>query len=226
MSQTYTPSFNPDDQVFDTMADVFQNCESIRSSFSGPTSPSSPVAFQWWGSTSDDKIYLRNYNNTDWIEVFDADTGQITIQPGQITSLMISDSARKGSIVQGENISPANCTLRAKVIGMPISTNTGAAQAPYSTWTTVITSRIYIPATGSFDMYMTARLERARARFVVSGTNSSTTSDVGAGISWTSSEAYLDLSGKSSGWHSLEIQAWGTSSSFTGSFFQMATRAE
>ena len=109
-------------------------------------------------------------------------------------------------------------------MGSPISTNTNIVAVTESSWDTVISSRIFIPAGNAFEMYMAARLQYAKARFKVSGSTSTETSTVSGGPGWTTSEAFLDLSSKSAGWHTFEVQAYGTSSLPGRGFYQMATR--
>lgn len=103
MANEYYPDcFDPNHEVLDDQQKVETNFEALRTVFSSSSGPASPVPFQLWGNTTDNIIKIRNDINTGWFDIFDADSGEI----------QISDGVRKGSIVQGEDIEPASCTLQ------------------------------------------------------------------------------------------------------------------
>lgn len=108
--------YNP--EVFDTTTDVKtlqdrieKNFDALVKNFAGPSKPNEEYNGELWYNTGANELQI-NRNGT-WIPVFNVATGSPSIAPNSITSDMISNSARKGSIVSGENISPASCTLRA-----------------------------------------------------------------------------------------------------------------
>jgi len=103
MANEYYPNcFDPAQPVQDDMQKVETNFEALRSVFSSSSGPASPVAFQLWASSSTNILQIRNSTNTAWYNVFDAANNEV----------IISDTVRKGSIVQGEDIDPATCTIQ------------------------------------------------------------------------------------------------------------------
>lgn len=221
MAQEFYPTFDPDDQVQTTMSEIFSNVRTLRSKFSGNSTPGSPQAFQWWASTSDDILYLRNSTNTAWLPIYNFNTEELLLDDGQVTSSIISNGARKGTIVQGEDISPNSCAIRATALGAGQTLVSRSDQSSYSSlsstgsWQTLLESRVYIPS-DSAVLRMICELQRAKARFYIGGLTSSETNTTGGGLAWTSTEAVGDTSALSAGWKTFLIEGYTTSSFSAG----------
>lgn len=103
MANEYYPNcFDPAQPVQNDMQKVETNFAALSSVFSSSSGPASPVAYQLWANSSAHMLLIRNNTNTLWYSVYNASTGEV----------FIADSVRKGSIVQGEDIDPASCTIQ------------------------------------------------------------------------------------------------------------------
>jgi len=72
MAQDYTTDCYDPAHVADTDLDnIEDNFAALKSSFSGASAPSNPVAGQWWLDTTNHIFKLRNEDNDDWIDIFD-----------------------------------------------------------------------------------------------------------------------------------------------------------
>lgn len=226
MAQNYNENtYDADTTNVQTLqARIENNFAVLLSKFSGPSAPSGagfPVGGCWWLDTSARKLYLRHDQNTSWMELFDFVNGQVPLGSGQVQSANINNSARKGSIVQGEAIAPVSCSIRATQIPVlpvfPSATDKSNALTVSSlttAWITVAQTKVYYsdPMTG---LYMLGRLKvfnsihTVKCRFVV-GSVTSTESDEITGTTsyvWTSVEAGADISTLTSGnWYDLELQ--------------------
>lgn len=108
MANEYYPNcFDPTQPVQDDMQKVETNFAALNSVFSSTGGPGSPVAYQLWAKSTTSgedahNIKVRNHANTVWYSMFNAYNGQI----------VIADSIRKPSIIDGEAINPASCTIQ------------------------------------------------------------------------------------------------------------------
>ena len=108
MSNTYYP--DPYDQynlVLDDMDKINSNFEALRTVFSSSSGPTVPVPYQFWADSLNHIIKVRDELNAAWLPMFDVEANEIIVQ----------DTVRKGSIVQGEDIDPATCTLNTCAAG-------------------------------------------------------------------------------------------------------------
>lgn len=102
MSNTYYPDpYSPTNLVLDDMDKINSNFEALRTVFSSSSGPTVPVPYQFWADSLNHIIKVRDELNATWLPMFDVANNEIIIQ----------DTVRKGSIVQGEDIDPASCTL-------------------------------------------------------------------------------------------------------------------
>jgi len=103
MSNTYYPDpYDPSHVVLDDMDNINSNFEALRTVFSSSSGPAVPVPFQFWADNSNNIVKVRNDLNSSWLPMFNVEDNEIIIQ----------DTVRKGSIVEGEDIDPASCTLQ------------------------------------------------------------------------------------------------------------------
>lgn len=213
MSQTFVKDFDPSDNVSDTMESSFDNTKTLKSSFSGPSSPSDAEKGMLWADTLNNILKVRGTSS--WLPVLNMGTGEVFIEIGQIGSDQIANDARKPSIIQGEHISPSECDIKAKAIppvGLPnVAANEVSFSLLYSSgWKTVRVYRTYIPANAA-TLSMHAMFQRAKGRFGLStsqtGGLSFTSSETNyvSSTGWTSSPSGLAL-GSVSGWYFLQVQ--------------------
>lgn len=103
-NEYYQDCFDPAHIVQEDMQKIETNFEALRTVFSSTSGPAVTVPYQLWGDTSpgDSMLKIRNITNTAWLNIFDVEHDEI----------QISDSVRKASIVEGEAISPATCTIQ------------------------------------------------------------------------------------------------------------------
>jgi len=77
MSQTWTTDcFAGTHDGMTDLQNMENNFAALKSSFSGLSAPSSPVAFQLWGDLSDYVLKFRNADDNDWFGIFPADANQ------------------------------------------------------------------------------------------------------------------------------------------------------
>jgi len=102
VSNTYYPDpYQPTNLVLSDMDKINDNFEALRTVFSSSSGPAIPVAFQFWADSLNNLIKVRDQLNSNWLPMFNVEDNEIIIQ----------DTVRKGSIVEGEDIDPASCTL-------------------------------------------------------------------------------------------------------------------
>lgn len=221
MTQTFYPTFDPNEVVQDTMEHVFEaNFAAIRDKFSGSSAPSSPVANQWWANTSNSILYIRDASNLNWLQVYNMISGEVYIKDGTITSSMISNAARKGTIVSGENIAPTSCTLRPEfsTVGLFSIPNqlfdqiASFGRLDSGGWQSLLTTKLYVPSGVGNTIYMQGRLTTCKMRFVLNSAFSSETNTISGTNVWTTTAAYISI-GAASGWLSLDVQAQTTQGS-------------
>lgn len=212
MTQTYNPVFNPDDTVQSTMNDVFNNFSALRSKFSGTSAPGSPVDYQWWADTTSN--ILKFYAGGSWRDVYDFTAHELIIKDDQIISAMISSSARKGTIVQGEDIAPATCSIKAATAAqsMPWAPK-GTAPLGSSTSTsfeTIHSGRIYVQSAAT--LYMMVMLHKSltggsvESQWVLGTVTSSTVTVTSQTPAWASIDASASTASLSTGWHDVFIK--------------------
>lgn len=102
MANEYYPNhYSASNFVVDDMDKMNKNFEALRTVFSSSSGPAVPVPYQIWADSLNHIIKVRDELNAAWLSMFDVGNNEIIIQ----------DTVRKGSIVQGEDIDPATCTL-------------------------------------------------------------------------------------------------------------------
>lgn len=211
MSQAFQPNFLPGDEVQITMDEIITgNDESLRTKFSGPTQPASPEAFQWWVSTTENLLYLRDANNTSWLPIYDFATEKILLQDGQVDSGDISDDARKGTIVENEDIAPNSCTIKTPPSfgqSLPFRFNESlpVVEVQNTQWSNVLESRIYLQS-GSGVLHLAVNLLQGKSRFIVGAVTSTESGTAGTSYSWMYG-AQADLSSLS-GWQDITFQLY------------------
>ena len=62
-------------------SDINNGLQALATNNSGATAPSTPFANMWWYDSSNNKLYIRNENNTSWIEVANLDQGASRFEP-------------------------------------------------------------------------------------------------------------------------------------------------
>jgi len=218
--------------VYNTLDDVKILQQRIQDNFaellkkfassSPPVGSGVPSGLQWWANTSDDKLYIRNKNDNEWLPLMNILEGGVFIKAGQVGTAEISDTARKGTIVQGEDISPSTCSIKAHPVITSFPTDTEQSSPKtfgnYPTWETLVRAKVYIPF-GISTLHMVVRLKPAsltppgvKAKFLFDSISSTETNYIVGTTSyqWTmDEEAILDVSGIS-GWGDLEIQGLGS----------------
>lgn len=225
MAQGFYPTFSSSDQVQTTMSNIQDtNCNSLRSNFSGTSAPGTPVASQFFSNTTSGQLEIRNQDNLTWDGLYDFTGKKIILATGNVESAHINSTARKGSIVTGEAIAPASCTLQAQfaTVSLPAAacelfplfttptatSGFGVITSATPTWDTLITSRVYIPADAG-TLYVICYQVTCDVRLTVS-TQTDTTGSM-AGPGW-GSDASVDLSALS-GWQSITIEGQSTQAS-------------
>lgn len=212
MSQDFHKLYITSESAQTTMGNLInQSLDALRTSFSGSTTPSETIQFQWWSDTSTGILKLRNETNTDWIEVYDFNNSAVLINDDQIAAIKIANIARKPTLIEGEDIGPATCAIKTKSSsgGLPMYCNelfnlvASLGDLSLAGWQTVITTRIYVP-TDVEMLYVVARQETCDMRFIVGALTSTLAGVVDPGPSW-GSEASLDVS-TISGWQDFDIQ--------------------
>lgn len=114
MSQSYTVDVYDSSHVGATdLANIENNFAAIKSCFSGASdtalsSPEIREAGMWWYDTANKLLKQRNADNDGWITWFDLDAGTLSVSVGTDS---IKSTARKPTLIQGEDISPGSCSL-------------------------------------------------------------------------------------------------------------------
>jgi hypothetical protein len=197
---------------------IDESLDALRSKFSGAGTPTSTVQFEWWADTSAGILKLRNEADADWISVYDFSNSAILINDDQITALKIAGAARKPTLIEGEDIGPATCSIKTKPSSgaLPMycdelfSLVSSLGDLSLAGWQTVLDTKIYVPSDVEM-LYALAKQETCNMRFIVGAVNSTEAGIVDPGPSW-GSEASLDVSALS-GWQTFAIQAFSTQGS-------------
>jgi len=97
MSQDFTdsrPSWGA--RVDEDVAIIEDNFAALKSTFSGASAPSSPVAGSWWYDITSHILKVRNEANTAWLSVWDLANNKpvITNLLNEITAAMISSTLK------------------------------------------------------------------------------------------------------------------------------------
>lgn len=236
MSQIFVEDFDPAGEVHDTMESVFDNTKTLKSSFSGDNEPGFPVIGMLWADTTNTGSEVLNIRgSSDWVPLMNLGSGEVTIQNQQIESGHISNAARKGSLVEGQNIVPNSCTLRVKEVppvSLPIVRSGGVnyiiLTSEYSQVTREV-HRIYVDPNASF-LEMHAVLTRGICKFGLSTSPSpqlvsypSSEQSVSGVETWTTNPCLLAVS-SISGWYYLKIQARAQSSTQNGALLGFSFR--
>lgn len=210
MSQTYDNTFDAGEEVQVTMTNLMESSlEALRSCFSGPLAPGSPVDYMWWADTTNDILKFKI--TTGWVNVYDIATSEVILTDDQVTAIKIADAARKPSLILGEAIAPASCTIRTKFTGASLwnlpselfdALPAVLGESDGTGWRDVFVGRVWIPADVDF-IYYTFKVETCAARFVV-GTETSATTGPFPGPSWLA-ENSLDLNSQT-GIKTMKVQ--------------------
>ena len=62
-------------------SDINSGLQALATNNSGASAPSTPFANMWWYDSANNKLYIRNENNTAWIEVANLDQGASRFEP-------------------------------------------------------------------------------------------------------------------------------------------------
>ena len=214
MSQDFYKTFVTGESAQTTMGNLInKSVDALRTSFSGTSTPPSgeTVQFQWWADTSAGILKLRNEADADWIDVYDFSNSAILINPSQITSGMIDDLARKPTLIEGEDIGPASCTIKTKSSSgaLPMMSLDlfdeipGLGTLVGAGWVSVLRYKIYVPVDVEM-LYVLGLQKTCNLRFVLGALTSTEAGIVDPGPAW-GSEAELDVSAIS-GWQDFDIQ--------------------
>ena len=115
MSQLWYASTPAETNVWDDDLDrIADMLATLKSNFSGTAAPSNAVEGMWWADT-DDNI-LKIYDGASWQNVFNFSTMEFYIGSGYVTAAMISDSARKPSLVTGQTINPTTLQINSTTV--------------------------------------------------------------------------------------------------------------
>jgi hypothetical protein len=234
-SQQYTADvYDPNHVAATDLQNMEYNFDALKTNFSGASAPANPSAHQWWADTTNNILKYRNAANTAWLDIYDFSNNVFMagVDTGLITATMISDGARKPSLVTDQTITPANCNATTEVSapsGTFTNLNATNFVAPYSVIASVpsaldqktsnsvspgvvYTLRVYVPASASY-MRMSARLRSeyvggnaAYARFSIGGSSSSAIGNYGQSYAWfDNSEVNVS---SLYGYYNLTIELW------------------
>lgn len=150
MANEYYPNcFDPAQPVQNDMQKVETNFAALVSVFSNSSEPGTSVPYQLWANSATHYVSVNNHTNTQYYPMFNASNGEV----------YISDTVRKGSVVQGEDIDPASCTIQcsgggggssvtfpADYVGGSVYTLDTSGKSPY-TWYDIpgMSTLVYIP---------------------------------------------------------------------------------
>jgi hypothetical protein len=97
MTQNYTDNIPAwGNRVDDDVEKMANNFAALKSSFSGPSAPSNPVAGMWWYDTTAHILKVRNEANNAWLSVWDLANNKPVIAnlSNEITGAMINSSLK------------------------------------------------------------------------------------------------------------------------------------
>lgn len=217
MAQRFRKLFSISRIVPETMEDVFDgNSVSLQTNFEGDLEPDGEAAnaSQWYSDTTSNLLRIREQTGGPgtWFTVFDFTNQEVYIKDGQIGTDEISSSARMGSIVQDQAISPSSCTEKAKFLNVSLPSvpneffeNTSVGELSTSgVWVDMLTTMVYVPSE-SGTLHIRALQHHCEIRFSIGGNISSASLPVTTPAAW-GTEATYDTSGLL-GWQELKIQA-------------------
>ena len=222
MANEYYPDcFDPAHVVQEDMQKIETNFEALRTVFSSSSGPASTVPYQFWADSTSHIIKIRDAANASWYNLFDA----------QNNETQISDTVRKGSIVEGEDIAPASCTLQCGGGGVALTSNFPCSYLGGDTFNRSISTPgagfqtqpgmeamvyAYDGQTLRGKVYANASFPNTiKVRFIVGGqTSAESSSFVCQGGTWSPEVELTPVIGI--GWQALEWQVdWGSVSSGT-----------
>jgi hypothetical protein len=219
MSQVFYDTFDPNEIVQTTMENIIEDSmDALRTSFEGSGAPPTPKPSQFYSNTTDNKLQIRAQDDSGWDDIYDFTNQEVVLSTGQVDAVHISDTARKGSIVTDEAIDPATCTIQAKfkVVSLPTapceffplftapaSTSGVGVLTSSGSFTTLLTSKLYIPEDAG-TLYAMIYQVTSTARFIVESLTSNVTGDI-TGPAW-GPIITLDVSSLS-GWQDITVQA-------------------
>jgi len=245
MSQDWnTDVYDKDARSADAiMQDVEKMLDTLQSSFSGGSAPSSPVAGMWWFDTTANLLKLRNEANNAWLSVWDLANNKpiITNLSDEITVAMIAASAKDpaagtaglrtigtGAVQAAAGndsrfgVADDNSVTMEKMqhgsIMLPFVEGSGNTVSP--AWFTVHTcgGKVYIPANAtSVTMSCELRSDNASGiaygRFDIGGLNSSSVTV--SGVTWTWRDTATSDVSSLDGWYALSLEAYTNNVSYT-----------
>lgn len=219
MSQVFYTVFDPNEIVQDTMEQLIEDSlDALRTNWEGGTSPPTPKTSQFFSNSTSNRLQIRAQDDSGWEDVYDFTNQEVVLGTGQVETVHISDTARKGSLVQDEAISPATCAIQAKfstisLFGVPSefyplfttpTSTSGVGVLTSTSSTDLLTSKIYVPEDVG-TLYMMCYQVTCNVNFVVSALASGPTGDV-TGPAW-GPVVNRDLSVLSAGWYDIKVQA-------------------
>jgi len=97
MAQEFTDNIpGSSNQWEDDLDDIKDNFTALKSTFSGATAPSNPVAGMFWADTTNNILKIRDKNNNTWYSIFDLANNKpiLSALSGDITGAMIAASIK------------------------------------------------------------------------------------------------------------------------------------
>jgi len=185
MSQTFNGSFVSSDDVQTTMTGLIEDSlDALRTKFSGATVPGTPSTYQWWMDTTTN--ILKIYNGSLWLNVYDVGNQELVLSTGQVDASNIADAARKPTLIEGEDIGPATCSIKTpytngaelwlpeevftEIVGLGGTLGVIGVASP--TWVPLLTGKVHIPLEVE-ELRVTAKLTTCNLSFVINGVRSS-----------------------------------------------------
>lgn len=103
MAQNFTDDCFDANHVGQTdLGNIESNFACLKSSFSGPSAPSNPVAGMLWYDTTNKRLKLRNEANNAWLEVYDFANDRTVLKTSHLVDGVLSaDTAGRAKMADG-----------------------------------------------------------------------------------------------------------------------------
>ena len=221
---------------------IESSLDALRTKFSGAFEPTTTEAFQWWADVTTSILKLRNATNTGWISIYNFSTQTVLIADNQITTAKIlnlavtnakidtdavtaakiqaqaieatkiNDTARKPSLITGEDILPTSCSLRGGQVALgsmpwqiPQAAGAGNIGARLA-WAILYNFKVYCHAPAQ-TFVMVCYNTTCKTRFIINDGTPHTSSESAITSGW-STESSLSLSVSSPQWLDVVIEGY------------------